>query len=155
MKKTISDLREILGGRSELADSIIYLKTEPKFTWVHLPATNMVWMNKRKKVEDEKPNEEKANEEKEEEKNKGEESGEAKNEARSEEDRQQQNGPDFGAASATYMPYFCFSTQYRDETSWGEKQKKFNAMKTAYKVFQRPRHSRITNPRRMVLPICR
>ncbi|RTE78842.1 hypothetical protein BHE90_006669 [Fusarium euwallaceae] len=50
MKKTISDLREILGGRSELADSIIYLKTEPKFTWVHLPATNMVWMNVRNLV---------------------------------------------------------------------------------------------------------
>ncbi|RSL47701.1 hypothetical protein CEP53_009834 [Fusarium sp. AF-6] len=84
------------------------------------------------KIEEEKVEDEKANEEKEEEKNKGEESGEAKNEAWSEEDRQQQNDPDFGAASATYMPYFCFSTQYRDETSLSEKQKKFNAMKTTY-----------------------
>ncbi|RSL46448.1 hypothetical protein CEP54_013846 [Fusarium duplospermum] len=203
MKKTISHLREILGGRSELADSIIYLKTEPKFTWVHLPATNMVWMNdilmrimndegcearpyhelksffrdswtqvpdrtsssrsmrprtvvRRQENEtdgknDNKKEEEERSDEKEKEggkgektrkeekeaervgeKSKGEESGKAKKEAGSEKDRQKKNDPDFGAASATYMPYFCFSAQYRDEASLGEKQKKFNKMKKAY-----------------------
>lgn len=38
MKNTRSDLKKILG---ELPDSLTYLNDEPKFTWVHLPATNV------------------------------------------------------------------------------------------------------------------
>ncbi|KAM5353503.1 hypothetical protein ACJ41O_000153 [Fusarium nematophilum] len=41
MKTTISDLRGIISSKSDLSDSMMYLKTEPRFTWVHLPATNM------------------------------------------------------------------------------------------------------------------
>lgn len=41
MEKTISDLKKVLGERSGVPDSLTYLETEPKFTWVHLPATNV------------------------------------------------------------------------------------------------------------------
>ncbi|KAL2675550.1 hypothetical protein Neosp_011737 [[Neocosmospora] mangrovei] len=210
MEKTISDLKKILGGRSEIAGSIVYLNTEPKFTWVHLPATNMVWMNdillrimndekceggsyhelksffrdswvqvpdrtsssrsmrprtvvrrQENEVSGNQGNLKKEEEERSDkikrEENKGEEGDQkskkegkkeegkkeegkdgekeppkAKIETEPEEDRRKKNKPDFGAASATYMPYFCFSTQYQDEAGLRGGQKKFTDMKTVY-----------------------
>ncbi|UPK98886.1 hypothetical protein LCI18_009821 [Fusarium solani-melongenae] len=41
MENTISDLRKVLWERSKVPDSLTYLETKPKFTWVHLPATNV------------------------------------------------------------------------------------------------------------------
>lgn len=41
MANTISGLKQILGESSELPDSLKHLNTEPKFTWIHLPATNV------------------------------------------------------------------------------------------------------------------
>lgn len=201
MEETSSALRKILG---ELADPILYLHTGPRFTWVHLPATNMVWMNdillrimndekleprqyhklksffrdswvqvpdrtspsrsmrprtvvmrqeneaggkhdttkkeegersdkgkKELRVEENKKEEDKEEEDKKRE-DRGQESSKAKDETKSEESQRKKYQPDFGVASATYMPYFCFSTYYKHGPSPGQKQHKSAEMKKEY-----------------------
>ncbi|KAJ4195704.1 hypothetical protein NW755_001867 [Fusarium falciforme] len=85
-----------------------------------------------KKEEEEKSDKGNKEARKEEEEDRREESGKAKNETDSKENRRQKNKPKFVVASATYMPYFCFSTYYPNDASLCEKQTKFKDMKTAY-----------------------
>ncbi|KAM5363840.1 hypothetical protein ACJZ2D_011816 [Fusarium nematophilum] len=150
MKTTISDLRGIISSKSDLSDSMMYLKTEPRFTWVHLPATNVsvalrmldwvevpdrtsssrtmrprAMVRLQDKVTDRKRHKDKNKEESKSDKTK--EGGKKKDGG----ERMKSSGgrvdgagngvepkeDGFVAASAIYMPYFCFSSQCQDETS--------------------------------------
>ncbi|SCB63976.1 unnamed protein product [Fusarium graminearum] len=44
MKQTIQDLRGII-GTSGSTPSMVNIEARPSFTWIHLPAANMTWMN--------------------------------------------------------------------------------------------------------------
>ncbi|KAM0544379.1 hypothetical protein ACHAPJ_011838 [Fusarium lateritium] len=44
MDKTIQGLRGII-GTSRSVPSMVHMDSRPSFTWVHLPAANIVWMN--------------------------------------------------------------------------------------------------------------
>ncbi|KAF5012599.1 hypothetical protein FDECE_1366 [Fusarium decemcellulare] len=66
-------------------------------------------------------------------KREGGETEKVQNEAKPEKDRPKKKPPGFVAASAIYMPYFCFSTNCQTENNLDEKQKNYRSLLAAYK----------------------
>ncbi|KAJ4322521.1 hypothetical protein N0V84_004767 [Fusarium piperis] len=143
VKNTISDLENILKGRPGLPYSFTDPLTEPKFTWVHLPATNHMLFKIREdedcgldcppyhelnsffrdswtQVPDRTSSSRSMRPR----------TVVMRRENKTDEGEGKMNNPDLRAASATYMPYFCFSAQD------GPDKDKFKKMEEAYKALE-------------------